>query len=99
MEGVSTPQSSSPARYEALADRLDGAAQQRLLGRRMECRLSPRGTGGLQFDGLAVTRWNDDPTIDRDGSFLYLRDLVDGAFWSATPEPTGVAAERYEFEA
>jgi N,N'-diacetylchitobiose phosphorylase len=98
MEGVSTTQSSHPVRHETRADQLE-AAPQRLLGQRLACSLSPRGTGRLQFDGLAVTRWHDDPTIDRDGSFLYLRDLEDGTFWSATLQPTGVAAERYEFEA
>lgn len=98
MEGVSTTQSSHPVRHETRADQLE-AAPQRLLGQRLACSLSPRGTGRLEFEGLAVTRWHDDPTIDRDGSFLYLRDLDDGAFWSATLQPTGVAAERYEFEA
>jgi N,N'-diacetylchitobiose phosphorylase len=98
MEGVSTTQSSHPVRHEMRVDQLE-AAPQRLLGQRLACSLSPRGTGRLEFEGLAVTRWHDDPTIDCDGSFLYLRDLDDGAFWSATLQPTGVAAERYEFEA
>jgi cyclic beta-1,2-glucan synthetase len=98
MEGVSTTQSILPVRHETQAEQL-GAAPARLLGQRLACSLSARGTGGLEFDGIAVTRCNDDPTVDRDGSFLYLRDLEDGAFWSATLQPTGVAAERYEFDA
>jgi len=98
MEGVSTTQSTLPVRHETPAEPF-AAAPARLLGQRLACSLSPRGTGSLEFDGIAVTRCNDDPTIDRDGSFLYLRDLEDGAFWSATLQPTGVAAERYEFDA
>jgi N,N'-diacetylchitobiose phosphorylase len=99
MEGVSTTQSSHPARHATRAEQLDDASPQRLLGRRLACRVSPHGTGSLELDGIAVTRWNDDSTIDRDGSFLYLRDVEDGTFWSATHQPTGIAAERYEFEA
>jgi hypothetical protein len=76
MEGVSTTQSSHPVRHEMRVDQLE-AAPQRLLGQRLACSLSPRGTGRLEFEGLAVTRWHDDPTIDCDGSFLYLRDLDD----------------------
>ena len=98
MEGVSTTQSSLPVRHDTGLDQVD-AAPARLVGQRLACTLSARGAGRLEFDGIAVMRSTDDATIDRDGSFIYLRDLEDGAFWSATDQPTGAAAEQYEFDA
>jgi N,N'-diacetylchitobiose phosphorylase len=46
------------------------------------------GCGGCSvLDGLAVTRWAPDPTLDRDGFIIYIRDLDTGAFWRAAGPP------------
>lgn len=49
--------------------------------------LTAGGSGYARWNGLAVTRWRPDPTFDNWGSFIFLRDLEDGQWWSATPEP------------
>ena len=54
------------------------------------------GGGYSRWNGLALTRWREDPTRDDWGSFLYLRDVDDGTRWSAAHQPTGAAADRYE---
>ncbi len=45
---------------------------------------------------LAVTRWREDSTCDQWGTFCYIRDLVDGSFWSTTFHPTLKTASNYE---
>ena len=45
------------------------------------------GSGYSRWDDIAVTRWNCDPTEDRMGTYLFLRDLDSGLCWSATAEP------------
>jgi cyclic beta-1,2-glucan synthetase len=42
------------------------------------------GTGYSRWNDIAVTRWRADPSEDRDGTFLFLRDLESGEWWSAT---------------
>ena len=54
------------------------------------------GGGGSRWNGLALTRWREDPTRDSGGPVLYLKDLADGAVWSSTHEPVGRPAESYE---
>lgn len=46
------------------------------------------GTGWSRLDDRAVTRWRPDPTLDRDGLFLFLRDAQTQDWWSATAAPT-----------
>jgi cyclic beta-1,2-glucan synthetase len=36
-----------------------------------------------------LTPWRNDPVADRPGEALFIRDESSGAFWSATPLPTG----------
>ncbi|MBX3566709.1 MAG: protein ndvB [Rhizobiaceae bacterium] len=45
------------------------------------------GTGYSRWNDIAVTRWRADPTEDRDGTFLFLRDVESGEWWSATATP------------
>ena len=54
------------------------------------------GSGYSRWGDLAVTRWREDVTSDRWGSYLFLRDTRSGAVWSAAHQPTGVEADRYE---
>ncbi len=45
------------------------------------------GSGYSRWGELAVTRWQPDPTEDRLGSYIFLRDAETGDWWSATVEP------------
>ncbi|MCV0393911.1 MAG: protein ndvB [Rhizobiaceae bacterium] len=49
--------------------------------------LTSRGTGYARLGETAVTRWTPDPTEDRAGIFLFVRDVETGEWWSATTEP------------
>ena len=53
------------------------------------------GAGYSRWRGLAVTRWQEDVTLDGAGAFVYLRDLGSGAVWSAGLQPTGAIADSY----
>lgn len=46
------------------------------------------GGGYSMWKELAVTRWEEDPTRDNRGSFLYIRNRETGYFWSNTLQPT-----------
>lgn len=54
------------------------------------------GGGYIRWRDMAITRWRADGTSDNWGSFLYIKDLEDGAFWSNTYQPTLKTVERYE---
>ncbi len=58
--------------------------------------LTAAGSGYSRRDDLAVTRWREDATRDDWGSYLYLRDVESGEFWSAAWQPTGVVPDSYE---
>ena len=51
------------------------------------------GSGYSRWDDLAVTRWQADPTEDRMGTFIFLRDAETGDWWSATAEPKQAPGE------
>ncbi|MEA3398020.1 MAG: glucoamylase family protein, partial [Chloroflexota bacterium] len=48
-------------------------------------------SGGLE--GVALTRWRADTTLDDWGTWIYVRDQDSGAFWSAGHQPTGSPPE------
>jgi cyclic beta-1,2-glucan synthetase len=54
------------------------------------------GGGYSRWKELAVTRWQEDPTRDHQGSFCYIRDTLSGAFWSNTWQPTRTQPAGYE---
>ena len=54
------------------------------------------GSGYSRWRDLAVTRWREDGTRDGLGSYTFLRDVHDGAIWSAGLQPTGVEPDHYE---
>ena len=54
------------------------------------------GGGYSRWRDLAVTRWREDATRDDWGSFIYVRDVQTGEFWSATHQPTLRATNTYE---
>jgi cellobiose phosphorylase len=65
---------------------------------RYQVLITPAGTGYSACDWYTLTRWNDDPTEDREGVFFYVRDLTDSALWSLGYQPVQYPAERYEFK-
>jgi cyclic beta-1,2-glucan synthetase len=54
------------------------------------------GSGYSRWRDLSVTRWREDATCDNWGTFCYIRDVADGAFWSATHQPTLRPVDRFE---
>lgn len=46
------------------------------------------GGGYSHWKKLAVTRWQEDSSLDNAGSFIYLRDIESGNFWSTAYQPT-----------
>jgi cyclic beta-1,2-glucan synthetase len=64
------------------------AAGARLLSNgRFTTLITPAGAGYAEFAGTALSRWQGDPVEDTDGSFIYLRDLDSGEFWSVGMRP------------
>ena len=58
--------------------------------------ISSAGGGYSRWRDLAVTRWREDATRDCWGTFVYLRDLATGDFWSTAYQPTLRTTEGYE---
>ncbi len=58
--------------------------------------ISSAGGGYSRWRDLAVSRWREDATRDCWGTFLYLRDVATGQFWSTAYQPALRAAESYE---
>jgi cellobiose phosphorylase len=58
--------------------------------------VSSAGGGYSRWRELAVTRWREDATRDCWGTFIYLRDMASGEFWSAAHQPCRRPTERYE---
>jgi cellobiose phosphorylase len=54
------------------------------------------GGGYSRWKDLAVTRWREDATRDNWGTFCYIRDVINGEFWSTAYQPTQKRPERYE---
>ena len=52
------------------------------------------GGGYSRWKDLAVTRWREDATCDNWGTFVYLRDVASGEFWSAAHQPDAAARPR-----
>ena len=58
--------------------------------------LTNAGGGYSRWNDLALTRWREDSTCDHWGSFIYVRDVESGEFWSTTHQPTATVAQSYE---
>ena len=56
--------------------------------------VSSAGGGYSRWRDLAVTRWREDATRDCWGTFIYLRDVATGEFWSAAHQPALRATKR-----
>ena len=49
--------------------------------------LTSTGAGYSRWNGQTVARWKPDLTEDRAGTFIFLRDVTTGEWWSSTVEP------------
>ena len=58
--------------------------------------ITSAGGGYSRWGELAVTRWREDATRDCWGTFVYLRDLATGEFWSTAYQPTLRVTKGYE---
>ena len=54
------------------------------------------GSGYSRWNDMAITRWQPDPTEDRMGTYLFLRDTETGDWWSATAEPKRATGEQVQ---
>ncbi len=54
------------------------------------------GGGYTRWHDLALTRWREDSTRDHWGTFVYVRDVATGEFFSTAFQPTLQATETYE---
>ena len=52
------------------------------------------GSGYSRWNGLDVTRWRADPTVDDWGSYIFVRDARSGDWWSATSAPKSFPGEQ-----
>ncbi|HEY5264589.1 MAG TPA: glucoamylase family protein, partial [Steroidobacteraceae bacterium] len=57
--------------------------------------ISAAGSGYSRWRDIAVTRWREDSTCDPWGSFVFLRDVVNGQVWSAGYQPVGREPDSY----
>ncbi|MEW9804838.1 glucoamylase family protein [Mesorhizobium sp. ZMM04-5] len=51
------------------------------------------GSGYSRWGEQAVTRWQPDPTEDRLGAYIFLRDVATNDWWSATADPKAAPGE------
>jgi cellobiose phosphorylase len=58
--------------------------------------ISSAGGGYSRWRDLAVTRWREDATRDCWGTFIYLRDVATGGFWSTAYQPSLQMTKGYE---
>jgi cellobiose phosphorylase len=58
--------------------------------------ISSAGSGYSRWHDQAVTRWREDATLDPWGTFVYLRDMATGEFWSTAYQPTVHATRDYQ---
>jgi cyclic beta-1,2-glucan glucanotransferase len=58
--------------------------------------LTGAGSGYSRWRELGLTRWHEDATRDDAGSYIFLRDVANGAVWSAGYQPSGAEPDSYE---
>ena len=54
------------------------------------------GGGYSRWKNIALTRWHEDPVMDNEGAFVYLRDVDTGECWSTAYQPTLQKPKEYE---
>jgi cyclic beta-1,2-glucan synthetase len=66
----------------------DNPAAKILSNGNLHTMITNAGGGYVHWKGIALNRWREDGTQDHYGSFLYIRNLETGEFWSNTYQPT-----------
>ncbi|MBN2853367.1 MAG: hypothetical protein JXQ23_11595 [Clostridia bacterium] len=61
-----------------------------------QCVLSSTGSGFSKFDDIMINNWSSDPSNDVYGTFIYVKDMETGKFFSITYSPTFSKPEFYE---
>jgi cyclic beta-1,2-glucan synthetase len=80
-----------------LHDPHDALPQTHLLSNgRYSVMLTGAGSGYSRWGDIGVTRWREDVTRDDHGSYLFLRDVMSGAVWSAGYQPCGIEPQSYQ---
>ena len=81
-----------------IINRADGRTPeiQLLSNGRYHVLVTSAGGSYSRWRDLAVSRWREDGTRDHWGAFCYVRDVVDGKFWSTAFQPTLVQPKNYE---
>jgi cellobiose phosphorylase len=61
--------------------------------------VSNSGSGFSRYEGLAVSRWREDPVLDDWGSYMYIRDVTRDVVWSPAFQPCRVTSpeQRVQF--
>ncbi|GAX90385.1 GH36-type glycosyl hydrolase domain-containing protein [Effusibacillus lacus] len=61
--------------------------------------LTNSGSGFSRYEGVAVSRWREDPVTDDWGSYVYIRDVTRDTVWSPTFQPCRVPSpeQRVQF--
>ncbi|MFH0856095.1 MAG: glucoamylase family protein [Candidatus Omnitrophota bacterium] len=54
------------------------------------------GGGYSRWQKVSLTRWSEDSALDNDGTFIYLKDVESGQFWSSAYQPTQKKSKNYE---
>jgi|CXWL01.1.fsa_nt_gi cyclic beta-1,2-glucan synthetase len=65
---------------------------------RLSTTVTAAGGGGSRWQGVALVPWSFDPARERQGHWIYLRDLDSGALWSAGRAPTAAVPDAYEVD-
>jgi cyclic beta-1,2-glucan synthetase len=58
--------------------------------------ITAAGSGGIQWNNIALTRHIIDPTSDKLGNFIFLKDKETNKFWSAGYQPVGGSPDSYQ---
>jgi cyclic beta-1,2-glucan synthetase len=58
--------------------------------------ISSSGGGYSRWEGLDLTRWRADPTLDSYGTWIYIQDQENGDLWSAGYQPTATKPDSQE---
>jgi cellobiose phosphorylase len=97
LEMSRTLTSESESMMRVLTNPSTAAPQVHLLSNgRYHVVVTSAGGGYSRWRDLGVTRWREDATRDCWGTFIYLRDLASGDYWSAAYQPTAHALTDYE---
>ena len=92
---ISSPGAEATVRVFTSPDTLSPQVQL-LSNGRYHVMITNAGGGYSRWRDIAVTRWQEDATLDNAGAFCYLRDTASGEFWSTGHQPALKRSKQYE---